>query len=747
VPFQVAIGCAFYTIFTFSQQRGKATMNNSFGKLLLPAVISSLIPVSSTFAAAIQIEEVVVTATRRSENLQDVPIAISAFTENELAASGIESIEDLQTMTPGLTVSKQASAVNTFIRGIGAGDASAGQEAAVATYVDGIYIPSGYGALFAFSNIERIEVLKGPQGTLFGRNATGGLLNIVTKDPTDEPDFNVAVSYGNFETVEGKLYGSLGLSDNLAVNTALIFRNQGKGWGDGVDTGREVGFEGDYFGARGKVLYTPGEQTRITLGYEYFSTEDADTGLGRNLLPGTIATADGRSYNGDFYDSLGDQHPFWEQDAWGGSLTVEHQFDSFDFKSITAYREMENVQVFDNDLTPFVLFNVYIDHAIFETFTQEVQFASNNDSDLSWIVGAFYMEDDSGFEAPDGVGIIGAALGTGINIENRIKTESISAFGEVTYSFTDSTDLTMGLRWTQDDRELRGRLEVLSAIDFDAPIIPQFTAVVDPRPSFDEETPTWRIVLNHAFTEEFMGYVSYNRGFKSGNFITTDASAPPFESEEVDAYEIGFKSELADGRLQLNGAAFYYDYANLQVPNTEGGFLVTSNAAEAEIYGLDFEGQFLATENLRLRFGASFLDTEYTDYPNAPCVVFSGAGMIQELTCSATGNKLLRSPELEYNIAMYYSMPVSYGRYDLNVAYSYNDGYPFTPDNNTEQPSYDMVNAQVKWTTLEEHFSVGLFGKNLLDEETISYIQATFWGATAAPNPPRTYGIEFNYSY
>jgi iron complex outermembrane receptor protein len=723
-------------------------MKNLVRKLILPALMSSLVPVSMTYAAGLQMEEVIVTATKRAESIQDVPIAISAFTSNELEASGIGSIEDLQNMTPGLSVSRQAAGINTFIRGIGASDTSAGQEAAVATYVDGVYIPSGYGALFAFSNIERIEVLKGPQGTLFGRNATGGLLNIITKDPSEEPAFDASLSFGNYDTVEAKVYGSIGLTENLVANTSVIYRDQGKGWGEGVDTGRDVGFEGDYFGVRGKMLYTPAEDTRVTLGYQYFTTDNADTGLGRNLLPGTIATADGRGYNGEFYDSIGDEHPYWEQDTWSGSLTVEQGFDSFDFKSITAYSEMETVQVFDNDLTPFILFNVNLDHQVFETFTQEIQFASNTDGDLSWIVGGFYMNDDSGMGGPNGVGIIGAALPVpGLKIKNRIQTESISVFGEVKYAITDNTSLTAGLRWTQDERELSGKTEIYSALDYNAPIIDAYTSFVDPKPSFDEEIPTWRIVLEHSFSGDLMAYASYNRGFKSGNLITTDATAPPFQSEEVDAYEIGFKSELADGRVQLNGAAFYYDYANLQVPNTKGGFLITSNAAAAEIFGLDLEGQFLATENLRFRFGISWLDTEYTDYSDAPCVAFDSGGMIQELTCDATGNKLLRSPELEYNLAMYYSVPVSYGSYDFNLAYSYNDGYPFTPDSVTNQDSYDILNGQIKWTSMDEHFSVALLGKNLLDEEYISYIQATYWGATAAPQAPRTYGIEFSYAY
>jgi iron complex outermembrane receptor protein len=205
-------------------------MKNLVRKLILPALMSSLVPVSMTYAAGLQMEEVIVTATKRAESIQDVPIAISAFTSNELEASGIGSIEDLQNMTPGLSVSRQAAGINTFIRGIGASDTSAGQEAAVATYVDGVYIPSGYGALFAFSNIERIEVLKGPQGTLFGRNATGGLLNIITKDPSEEPAFDASLSFGNYDTVEAKVYGSIGLTENLVANTSVIYRDQGKGW-------------------------------------------------------------------------------------------------------------------------------------------------------------------------------------------------------------------------------------------------------------------------------------------------------------------------------------------------------------------------------------------------------------------------------------------------------------------------------------------------------------------------------------
>jgi len=731
-------------------------MNIDLRKLLLPAVVSTLVPSAPVIANSFQIEEIVVTATRRAENLQDVPIAISAFTSNELAASGITTIGDLQAQTPGLSVANQAATMTVFIRGVGSPDPTAGQEGAIATYVDGVYIASPMGAMFEFNNIDRVEVLKGPQGTLFGRNATGGLIHIITRDPSAEPTMQGSVSYGNYDTVEGKLYGSMGLTDNVAADLALLYRNQNEGYGRNIDTGRETGFAGDKFGARTKVLATPGDDTTITFSADYFRLKNGDVGVARNIHPGTSLFVNGATYSGDYYDITGDNHPLFETETWGAALTIAHEFGAFEVKSITAYRELEGIQRFDNDSTALPVFNVSIDQQVGETFTQEVQLLSAPDSPFKWILGAFYLKDESGFGGTNGIGIFGGAFAGdgigGVQIKNLIETESYALFGESTFSLTESTDLTLGLRWTNDERTISGKTEFIALGDS----IPGGTvidALPSPTSSFDEESPSWRVVLEHSFSDETMGYFSYNRGFKSGNFTTTDAAAAPFLSEEIDAYEIGMKTQLLDGRLQFNAAVFYYDYTNLQQPNFEGGFLITSNAGGAEIRGLDIEGQFLATEQLRFRFGASLLDSEYTDFPAAPCTrpLPIGGGNLggnEQFSCDVSGNEVVRSPDMTYNLAAYYSVPLKSGSLNFNLAYSYNGEFSWTVDKQLEEDAYHILNGQVGWRSADEQFGVLLFGKNLLDEEYSAWTASLApWGDTYAPSVPRTYGVEFSFAF
>jgi len=710
---------------------------------MLFGIAGTLMNSQPSLSQSLQLEEVIVTATRRAESLQDVPIAISVFNSEDLEASGIQTIQDLEAQTPGLTVTKQAGGVSVFLRGIGAIDNSAGQESAVATYVDGVYIPSLFGALFSFNNIDRVEVLKGPQGTLFGRNATGGLVHVITKDPSHEPQIKGSLNYGNYDTIGGNLYGTVGLSETVAADMALLFREQGEGYGRNITTGKEVGFLGDEFGLRGKFLITPSERTSITFTYDYYQSE-GDIGSAKNSLPGSALLVDGSTYSGDFYNARGDFESFFETDVWGTALTVTHEFDNFDVKSITSYRDMIVVQQFDNDLTEQAVFNVRVDEQQYETVTQEFQVTSKSDSSFSWIIGAFFLHDESGFGGNNGLGLLGRDLGTGVQIKNKIETTSYSIFGESKFTLTDQTNLTAGIRWTNDEREISGRTEILDASSPDANVILTIPAQ---SANFDEGEPSWRLVLEHSFTEDVMLYGSYNRGFKSGNFTTTDASSAPFQSEKIDAYEIGLKSQLLENRLQLNAAVFFYDYTNLQVPNFENSLLVTSNAGEAEIKGIDFDAEFLLTERLRLRFGGSYLDTEYTDYSNSPCSSRSPDGTTVQFFCDATGNKLVRSPELTYNMTVFYNIPSDIGDFDVTVAYAYNDGFPWETDNRLKESSYNLMNAEISWTSQNGHLGASVFAKNLLDEEYSVWSLALNYGDMYTMAPPRTYGVELKFSF
>ncbi|CAN5204826.1 TonB-dependent receptor [soil metagenome] len=708
-------------------------------------------PVSASPATddGARIDEIIVTATRRSESLQKVAIAVSAFGAQELQATGTTTTQDLAAVTPGLTIANQSAAITPFIRGVGAVDNTVGQEAAVATYVDGVYISSVYGSLFTFNNIERIEVLKGPQGTLFGRNATGGLIQIVTKDPGQQPVLEGAVNYANYSTVGGRLYAATPLTDNLAVDFAGVYRHQSKGYGRNVNLNRDIGFGGNDLALRSKMVWEPNSDTTIKLAVDYDKNEGSDIGSVKNVLPGAIG-ADGLGSTPGFHNNRSSYDEYVDTKQGGVSLNAFHDFGGVSLQSISAYRKTKVVQAFDNDASTARAIDVLIDNQTYRTYTQELQLLSAPGSTIRWIVGGFYLHDKSGFDGPVGLGLYGADVGgTGVLIHGDITTDSVSGFGEVTIPLGASTTITAGARYTNDQRSITGQTVVVGSN------VPGSTNVIVALPvgngDFKESKPTWRVSLNHNFTPEILGYISYNRGFKSGNFNTVAPSDPAFNSEVIDAYEVGAKTTFFDHRLRFNAAAFYYKYDNLQLNQLSGSSLRTTNAGAAEIKGVDVDGEFAVSSNLRLRFGAALLDAEYSDYtgaqwsvrnPNGTTTIGSG-GPNGDLT----GNSLTRSPKATFNIGAFGTFPLGDGKIEANGTYVYNSGFYWEPDNRLKQRSYGLVNGQIGWTPDTGRWGVKAFVKNLFDKEYSVWQVATTNGDLYAPAPPRTFGGELSFKF
>lgn len=695
-----------------------------------------------------QIADIVVTATRRSEKLQDVPIAISAFGAAELNATGTANAQDLAAVTPGLMMANQSAALTPFIRGVGATDNTVGQEAAVATYVDGVYISSVYGSLFSFNNIQRVEVLKGPQGTLFGRNATGGLIHVITRDPSSRTKVEGAVSYGSYNTVGAKLYATTGLGDNAAADIALLYKHQSDGWGRNVNLNRGIGFGGNDFAARSKFVLTPGDATTIKLSADYSQTKGIDIGSVKNILPGSIGV-DGNGPTPGFYNDRAGYDEYVNTKQGGGSLNIMHDFGAFSVNSITAYRKTRVVQAFDNDATPIRQIDVLIDNQTYRTFTQEVQLLSPSSSRVSWILGAFYMRDKSGFDDPVGLGLYGADLGgTGVLIKGDIATRSYSVFGEVTVPLGDSTKLTGGARYTHDKRTITGSTDLVGTSNPGDNTVILNLAPRTTYPSFSEGKPTWRVTLAHNFTPDIMVYASYNRGFKSGNFNTTAPFAPPFRSETIDAFEVGFKAEAFDRRLRLNGAGFMYKYKNLQLTKLSGSSLFITNATSADVKGIDIDGELVATDWLRFRFGAALLDAKFNEFTGAQFSVRNPNGTTSILQGGTlTGNDLTRSPHTTLNFGAFASYPLAGGKLNANVNYLHNSGFFWEPDNRLKQPSYGLLNAQIGWTADAGRWGINLFAKNLTKTKYSVWQVATSNGDLYAPAAPRTVGVELSFKY
>jgi iron complex outermembrane recepter protein len=737
----------------------------------LPGCSRSLIAVALmnlgyTGYAQAQLEEVVVTAQRKAESVQDVPIAITAMSNTFLTETGISSTKELEFVTPGLTYGRQLTAAVPFIRGIGTQTTAAGQDASVSTYIDDVYYSSSLGSILTLNNIERIEVLKGPQGTLFGRNATGGLMHVITRDPQDETAGELELSYGNYDTFEAKFYGTIGVMDGVATDLAVLYSDQGEGYGENKATGGDVN-ETDEILVRNKWLISAGENTEIKLSADYGDTETS-LGVAQRMDEGALGL-DGQVYYGgligegvppeeaaamaaqlatgspdDFWDVNSRFDPTAEIDQWGISAHITHDFGDLNFVSITAYRETDAKQKFPQDATPFVpsLIDVSLEQFT-ETFSQEFRISTAGDN-LDWMVGAFLLDEDAGYDIAELNGSFIAPLDA-LTDDNKQETFSWAVFAQGDYSFTENTILTAGIRYTEDERNASGTTQGTIG---GAPFL---STDYDDTTTWEETT--WRLALSHHFNDSTLAYVSYNRGFKSGLYNLNvlnpvNGLADPVEPETLDAYEIGLKTDMLDGRMRLNAAAFYYEYDDLQVSISVPGGNVLLNAAEATMYGGELEFSALLGDHWTAHAGLSLLDTEYEDFPEGPALMPSGfGGNILLPPTDLGGNELPRSPEYTFNTGVVYNVDTDFGSINASANYYYNDGFYWESENRTEQDSYEVVNAQVTWTSLEETYYVRIYGNNLTDEEYgvfgISSEVADFLSAAA----PRTYGVRVGVNF
>lgn len=765
-------------------------------KSILFATVASLIPFYGTAALAQEssaeetggVQEIIVTAQKRSENLQDVPIAISAITAESAQESGIRSTSDLAFAVAGLNVTRKTEATNFNLRGIGTQGGSTGQDSAVATFIDGVYIPSMAGATFALNNIERVEVLKGPQGTLYGRNATGGAVNVITKDPSFDSALQASIGYGNLQTMEASMYLTSGITKSVAADVAVYYRDQGKGFGDNLILGRDINKSGDFI-VRGKLLFELGENTTAVLSGDYshtygsFGISYRPVPSSQLVVPGFQSYANYQALGGGFYDSISDFIPQIDTEMFGGYLRLEHEMGDITLKSITAYRGANGFQRVEVDATPVKI----IDAPLFNSesqWTQELQLGYQTDN-LSVLIGGFYMDAENRYDPFQilGLAITGATGGfaNGIRTNSTQFTKSYALFGQATYEIFTDTNLTLGARYTIDKRRLAADDSLylaattdLSAIDPYGPVIPSGTALQVATYAANEtfKEPTWRLALDHKFTPDVLGYLSYSRGFKSGVFNLTSPADAPAKPEKLDAMEVGLKTTMFNSNLRFNIAGFHYKYKNIQAFQVNGATTTLSNAASARVWGVDADFEASLSNSLTLIGSASWLDHKYGSFPvatisylNQPAGAPNYAGYTPgfgnyvfpncsaavhsgQFYCSATGNKLVNAPEITLNLALNHELVFSDGsKLNTNASWSYNDGFYWAVDNRIKQPSFSLFNAQMVWTSASETYNVRLWGRNLGNKKFYASVDENGSGDIGVPAPGRTYGVSVGFSF
>ena len=689
-------------------------------------------------ASGPQLSDIIVTAQKRAENLQNVPIAVSVVQASALEASGVREVTELAQVTPGLVMNQAGSnAVLPRIRGVGQVGQNIGLENPVAIYVDGVYYASSAGSMFSFNNIQQIAVLKGPQGTLFGRNATGGLIQVTTLDPSVDFGGKIRATYGNLDTIGGQLYVTGGLTSDIAADVAVYYKDQDNGFGRDLTNGLYVNDSKD-LAIRSKIKANLGPDTTVTFTGDYARAKLAAPAF--RSAYGTLPI-NGQPFTGDKFDIESDIQPSAKVEQWGGSATLVHNFGGATFTSISALRNVVDDVLLDNDALPAPTTVFVPDAQTFvsagsheRTFSQEFQLASDDSGPLKWTAGLYYFQLKGHYDPPVVINQLNG--GIVISIDSNVTTKSYAGYGQVTYEVSDNFNVTGGLRYTKEKRKVNGTL----TIDAFGLFIPSEGSV-----SFDRIT--WRLAADYRPSEMALVYASYNRGFKSGGFNPTEIPFNSFEPERIDAYEAGLKLDLFDRRLRINPAFYYYDYTNLQAILYVNGQPLTQNAATAKIYGMDVDVTAALADGFTLTGGLSYTHARYGLYRNAQITtpdLVNGGNIVTNADLRHT--RLANTPDWTANLGAEYTFGLGDGDLTLSGNYAYNDGYFGEAENRQRQRAYHLVNAAVEYKT-SGGVSVAAWAKNIGNVAYASQLYTTGAGDKVRIAPGRTYGVTLGFDF
>ena len=723
------------------------------GLAQVSADTASTAPDASAMDQSGQLQDIVVTAQRREQKLQDVPVAVTAFGGAALQASGVTTIKELAFVDPSLNVPQVVGVYLPFLRGIGnPAGGNLGNESSVPVYIDDLYYARLSTAYLAINSIDRVEVLKGPQGTLFGRNASGGAVQMFTKDPGRKPEMNATISYGNYDRWNGQIYASTPITDTLGWNIALAGTDQRDGWGKSITTGRDI-FTEKLFSARSKLVWEPSDTTKVKM-VGFYAYSKGDIGMVNDRHSGTYAQSAAIPLPGypsppvrlpsladvpgdNFYNTRNNLPQFARAEGYGGSIRIDQSLGFADLVSITGFRKTDELIRLDADITAQNLLNGDLNSKDSQ-FTQEFQLKSKNGSTIDWILGAYYLRNMVKYNP---IILYGDAFGAStVQIRSKQIINSYSVFGQATAPLGEATNLTLGLRYNIDD--LNGSSPTY-------------------RNSKQFKKLTWKGTLDHHFTDDVMAYASISRGYKSGAFKTFPLDSPPALPEVIDSYEIGLKTELFDRRVRLNGALFWNDIKNPQVlaVDVQGlipGIILT-NAQKARIKGAEVGIDAVVAHGLTVRGGATYLDGKYRSYINAPFYCLNGStitgpstalggGPCPVLADGAAGNRLPNVAKWTFNAGVNYKLDTGIGAWVGDVGLSYTGRFAWNPDNFVFEKAVTLVNASLNFTPESaDWLTVGVWGKNLGGVKYYSITQESVGpggtaGFQAGAAAPRTYG-------
>lgn len=679
---------------------------------------------TDTSTEAPALDEITVTAQRREENLQSVPIVVDTISASDAQERGATNIQSLFTTVPNLTFTTASNATNTYIRGVGDNSASANNEPSTAVYVDGVYNAQAQALTsFNFNNIQQLEVLKGPQGTLFGRNSTAGVIQVITPDPKQQFSGKADVGYGNFDTIKADAYLTGGVTDKLAGDLSVLYLNQLDGFGTDLTTGTPTFLQRDE-AVRSKWLYDLSDATKIHFVADYSNFDSG--GTSDQYVPISAGLGNHGPYAGP-WNVYG--QPFVNDNIqYGAALTLDQDIGSqLHFVSISSYRWVSGYQAIDSDFTALPI-NEIIQHYDSHYLTQEFHLFNRDPGRISWLVGAYYYGNQVYGSDPRiqyGTGVAGGYR----EYVGDQNVASGSVFGQATADLIYSTKLTLGVRYTDETIKAFSHTANESGAIIGGPYDQEIRS--DPL--------TWRVALDHQFTSDFMGYVSYNKGFKSGGYNLSSPGSAPFFPEHVDAYEVGMKSEFLDHRVRLNLSGFYYNYKDIQVAVVLGGNQLFENAAASRNVGLDGSLDFAATDHLSFSGGVGLLNAKYLDYPNARG--YTPAGKAFPIANAEGADLPFAPPYTGFVSGNYHDQITPIGKFGATMNLSYSDRSFATPDMGLERPTNFQLEATLSWRPLnDDSWTVRLWGKNLTNALSYGFASESASGWYVAYNPPRQYG-------
>lgn len=709
------------------------------------------------------IGEIIVTATRRSENVQKIPLSVSAVGGESLSGAGVPDVRQLMQYVPGFVGGKVARGSQPSIRGVTSTGISVGDESNVATYVDGIYQPDSYLNNMEFGAIDRVEVLRGPQGTLFGRNATGGLINIITPDPKFTAAASAGVDLSTMKGatgVEGRLYVTAPITDKVAFNFAVLGRSR-EGYIDNIFTGKKLGAQRVFDGFF-KLLFQPSDSARIilTAGHGYL---DDDQGVAASIYtdaagrPITVGYAvPGAVIPTKPYTTAGNVEPVNTGRKTNVSLRTQFELGGINLETATGYWRTTAFQRTDTDMTSAAIAANQVSSKR-ESISQEVRLLSDNDGPLSWIAGGYYFNERGSAIIdvyPSAAPFVTHPAYSMVHVEPHTRTEAWALFGEATYEVVPGFKLLGGVRYSDEHREIESSNQFILAAGA-API----SAAASGRTS--NSRVTWRASAQYQAAPTVNLYATYSTGFKSGVFnsfasgasvAALTAAFAPVMPETIKGIEGGIKADIGRG-LRVNVAAFDYNYDDLQVSARapSGIGFVIQNAAKAKIRGLELEGWVKPFADLEFHLSATYLDSKYSSFPTAPVFIPNGtittAASSTSVATNVAGNPMIRAPKFAYSIGGNWRHEYDFGTLGItgnfyhtsDIYQDFGKLYPI--------PAHSRLNAAVSFQPAGTGLKLEVYGENLTDSHSIAQFQLGTQSTYVNYEEPRTFGVRASYEF